>query len=120
MKKLKPIALLLAASTLLSACSRINFVQYEQKGNTQEESRWHHTTVNGLIELSAPLNLSEVCRGKAWNYVSTETSFSNWAVSLLNPAVPYVVLYSPRTNRVQCYQVPIKNNKAEEEKSTSL
>ena len=45
-------------ATLFSACSRIHFVQYEQEGNTQEESRWHHTTVNGLIELSAPLNLS--------------------------------------------------------------
>ncbi|WP_299974276.1 hypothetical protein [uncultured Pseudoteredinibacter sp.] len=119
MKKLNSIALLLAAGTLLSGCSRINFVQYEQEGNTQEESRWHHTTMNGLIELSAPLNLSEVCRGKAWNYVSTETSFSNWAVSLLNPAVPYVVLYSPRINRVQCFQVPMANAKDEEEKPAS-
>ncbi|WP_299772162.1 hypothetical protein [uncultured Pseudoteredinibacter sp.] len=120
MKKLKSIALLLTASTLVSACSRINFVQYEQEGNTQEESRWHHTTINGLIELSPPLNLSEVCRGKAWNYVSTETSFSNWAVSLLNPTVPYVVLYSPRTNRVQCYQVPLtSSDNKENSQSTS-
>ncbi len=109
MKKPNVSALILGAVVALSGCSRIHFVQYDQEDNKQEETRWHHTTLNGLVELSPPLNLSEVCRGKAWNHVTTETSFSNWAVSLFNPTIPYLVLYSPRTNRIQCYQVPIKN-----------
>ncbi|MBB6522037.1 Bor/Iss family lipoprotein [Pseudoteredinibacter isoporae] len=110
MKKLNFLVITLTSLVALSACSRIHFVQYEQENNEQEEKRWHHTTLNGLVELSPPLNLSEVCRGKAWNHVTTETSFGNWAVSLLNPAIPYLVLYSPRTNRIQCYQVPIENS----------
>ncbi|GAA6152053.1 Bor/Iss family lipoprotein [Pseudoteredinibacter isoporae] len=109
MKKLSCYALVLSGLLAISGCSRIHFVQYEQENNQQKETRWHHTTLNGLVELSPPLNLSEVCRGKAWNHVTTETTFGNWAASLLNPTVPYLVLYSPRTNQVQCYQVPIKS-----------
>ncbi|MCV6614845.1 MAG: Bor family protein [Cellvibrionaceae bacterium] len=94
----------------LVGCSRISFVQYQQAHNQQELSRWHHTIVNGLIELSPPIDLRQVCGDKTWNYVTTETSVANVAVGILNPALPYLSLYSPQTARIQCFQVAAPKN----------
>lgn len=88
---------------LISGCNSITFVQYEQEGDQRTQQSWHHTTLNGLVELSRPLNLQEVCDGKAWNTVKTEATFFNAVVATLVPNIG-VSLYTPWTNEVECFE----------------
>lgn len=99
--KLLTIAL---GAMLSSACSTITFVQYEQPGEQKSKGKWHHLALNGMVEISQPLNIKTLCGDKTWNKVTTEYTLSNWLVGALVPSIPYVVLYTPYTNTVECFE----------------
>ena len=99
------LSLILACATL-AACNTVTFVQYEQPGEHKTTNRWHHATLNGMVELSSPLDVSNICRDKAWTNITTEFTFYNFVISTLVPPVPYVSIYSSWTNAVQCFESP--------------
>lgn len=92
------------AMLALQACSSITFVQNEQPGEQEAHTQWHHLAINGMVELSKPLDVREMCGERTWNTITTEYSFTNGLVGLLVPSVPFLVPYTPWTNRVECYQ----------------
>ena len=92
----------------LSGCGTIKFVQYEQPGEHKLTKRWHHATLNGLVELSQPLDIRKVCGEKAWTNITTERTFPNILVSAFVPSIPYVAFYVPWTNKVECFEEPVE------------
>ena len=100
--------ILLSGSYLLSGCSTIQFVQHEQPGEHSTINRWHHSTLNGMVELSKPLNVQSICGQKAWTTITTEFTFYNSLSQIVVPSLSFVSFYSAWTNKVQCYE-PILN-----------
>lgn len=100
--------LTLAISSLalcfISGCSTIQFVQLEQPGKHKTTNRWHHSTLNGTVEVSKPLDIKSICGDKAWTTITTEfTPYNALAVALI-PTPNFISLYSAWTNKVQCYE----------------
>ncbi len=92
------------ASLVLSGCSTIQFVQHEQAAQSDTINRWHHSTLNGMVEISKPLNVQKICENKAWTTITTEFTFYNALPVILVPTTPLVSFYSAWTNKVGCYQ----------------
>lgn len=92
------------ALCFLSGCGTIQFVQHEQAGKRASVNRWHHLTLNGMVEISKPLNIQSICGKKAWTTITTEYTFYNALPEILIPAPPFVSFYSAWTNKVQCYE----------------
>lgn len=110
-KKPVRLGMIFLASAVLAGCSSVTFVQYEQPGEHETISRWHHATLNGMVELSRPLDLSSVCDDKAWTNVTTEFTTYNFLVTAIIPGVPYLNFYSGWTNKVQCFEPPTSSDK---------
>lgn len=109
--KLCKLVQLCILSCLCGACSSITFEQYHQENNTHEARKWHHTILNGVVEVSPPLNLKEICKDTTWNKVTTVYTPTNWLVATLNPfKIPFLIPYTPWTNSVQCYQTSAKQS----------
>ena len=90
----------------LVGCSTINFVQYEQPGEHKTVHRWHHTTLNGMVEVSKPLDIRTICQNRAWTKITTEHTVYNWLAEIAIPKPGGVLLYSAWTNKVQCHEPP--------------
>jgi len=101
--KIKSLTLTLCL-LMSSACSTVTFVQYDQPGEQKSKAKWHHMALNGMVEISKPLDLRTLCGNKTWNKITTEYTLSNWLVGALVPSIPYVVLYTPYTNTVECFE----------------
>jgi hypothetical protein len=89
---------------VLTGCSTIQFVQHEQPDNHSTVNRWHHLTLNGLVEVSKPLDIKSICGKKAWTTISTEFTFYNAVPAVLMPTISLVSFYSSWTNKVKCYE----------------
>ena len=98
------VLILFLVSQLLVSCSSVTFVQVEQEGEHQTTNKWHHATLNGMVEISKPLDIRTVCHNKAWTKITTEHTFYNFLAEAFVPAPPYVLLYSAWTNKVQCHE----------------
>ncbi len=97
----------LAASQVLLACSSVTFVQVEQEGEHKTTNKWHHATLNGMVEISKPLDIRTVCHNKAWTKITTEHTFYNFMAEAVTPTfIPRILLYSAWTNKVQCHETP--------------
>jgi len=96
--------LLAAAALVLSACSSITFEQYEQPDEYATKDRWHHAIINGMVEVSPPLNLNKECDNKAWTKVTTEHTFYNFTAALFIPNFKLMAPYSAWTNKVECFK----------------
>ena len=100
----------LFTTLVLSSCGTIKFVQYEQPGEHKSTNHWHHTTLNGMVELSRALDVSKICGDKAWTTITTERTFYNFLADALVPnPYRYVSLYVPWTNKVECFEDPENN-----------
>lgn len=100
------LAAVLSCLTLcvLSGCSTIQFVQHQQKGEHKTTNRWHHSTLNGTVELSKPLDIKTICGDKAWTTITTEFTPYNALVVALTSSHTLISPYSAWTNKVQCYK----------------
>ncbi|UXD86316.1 hypothetical protein [Thalassolituus hydrocarboniclasticus] len=108
-------AVAVIACALLSACSTIHF-SHELSSSRQPAPplpvKWHDTTIDGMIEISPPVNLYRECKGKPWSKVTVEYSFSNGLVTALvggtlasvAPVFDWVSLYSPWSVETRCSQ----------------
>lgn len=109
--------LLIALGSSLIACSTVNFVQIEQEGKQVERSKWHHIVLNGMVEVSPPLDVRKVCGDKAWNRITTEFTFYNWLATAATPSIPYLSPYTPWTNTIECYEPVVPPLKPEPDQS---
>jgi hypothetical protein len=96
---------LLLLMVVISGCDTIRFVQYDQPGKQESINRWHHTVLNGLVEVSKPLDVSQICKNKAWTNITTERTAMNILVGGVSPSVPYLTLSVPWSNKVECFEV---------------
>lgn len=101
--------LLVLASQFLLACSTVTFVQFDQEGEQPVERRWHHSTLNGMVEISQPLDISKVCGVTTWTQITTEFTWQNFFVSSIIPSATFLRLYSPWTNKIECF-VPVDDD----------
>jgi hypothetical protein len=61
----------------------------------QYDGAWHHGFVIGLVEVSGPYNLKEICPN-GWAEIQTKTSFLNGLVNAV------VGIYNPQTVTIRC------------------
>ncbi len=113
--------LCLLTSVALGGCSTIHFTQdppqlqaftpvKSPNDTAHVYSQWHDSTLDGMIELSPPVNLYKKCDGKPWTRVTSELTFTNGlvaalvsgAVTSVAPVLEYVNLYTPWTVEVAC------------------
>jgi len=99
-----------------SGCSTIHFTQDVDESTYQTEqvlpSHWHDSTLDGMVEVSPPVNLYKECQGKPWKKVTSELTFLNgfttavvsWAVTSVAPVLEFVNLYTPWTVETTCAQ----------------
>lgn len=96
-----------------SGCSTIHFTQNVDAQYQQEhslEAKWHDTTLDGMVEVSPPVNLYKECKGKPWKRVTSELTFTNGfvtvlvsgVVSAIAPVLEFVNLYTPWTVKTTC------------------
>jgi hypothetical protein len=101
-----PVLLIIALSSLLSACAQVTFIQGEIGEKAPEQDRsaseWHHHGPFGFIEFSPPVDLDERCQGEEWQQVSTYISTGNWLVSNAVSLMTGVSLYGARTVSYAC------------------
>jgi hypothetical protein len=98
----KPILALLLCGAI-AGCNTLTFVQNEETRAQPTSSHWHHATLNGMVEISTPLNLNDVCGGTSWNKITTEHRFYNALSELILPRITGLSLYSSWTAEVECY-----------------
>lgn len=73
-------------------------------------SQWHDTTLNGMVEISYPINLYENCKGQPWKKVTVEFGFKagltafavNTAMDAVVPGLSFINMYAPWDVEAQC------------------
>lgn len=103
------VSLLALASQVVLACSTVTFVQFDQEGEQAVERRWHHSTLNGMVEISQPLDIRKVCGTTTWTQITTEFTWQNFFVSSVIPSANFFSFYSPWTNKIECF-VPVDDD----------
>ncbi len=93
--------LLLAAVLALGAtgCFHATFIDGGSAGGAPSATwneRWYHGALNGLVDLSGPLSLDEVCP-QGWSRIEQQISFLNGFASNFTGG-----LYSPHTVTIYC------------------
>lgn len=94
--------LILALTVALSGCSTIHFVNGPQVKDTVIREQTHHLTLNGMVEISPPVDLNYNCANQEWDTVTTERTFINGFVSFFSQGIGGLSLYSPWTVRYHC------------------
>ena len=77
---------------------------------TKIDSQWHSTTMNGMVEISHPVNLYKNCQGQPWQKVTVEFGFKavltvfavNTLMDALIPSLSFVNMYAPWDVESQC------------------
>jgi len=81
-----------------------------ENATTKTYSQWHDTTLNGMVEISYPVNLYENCKGQPWKKVTVEFGFKagltafavNTAMDAIIPGLSFVNMYAPWDVEAQC------------------
>lgn len=105
--------IVLIAFMLITGCSTMHFTQSTmepKEGGTRTHTQWHDTTINGMVEISYPVNLYDNCQGQPWKKVTVEFGFkaglTTFAVdTLMNAIIPglsFVNMYAPWDVESQC------------------
>jgi len=103
----------LLAIMVLSGCSTMHFTQStfeQQEFTTKIDSQWHNTTMNGMVEISHPVDLYKNCQGQPWQKVTVEFGFkaglTSFAVDTLMdaliPGLSFVNMYAPWDVETHC------------------
>ena len=109
-------SLLVALMGLTSGCATMHFTQGEPVDREAAEAQnrlvnhWHHSMLNGTVEISKPANLYKTCRGKQWDRVTIEFQAKNGVAGVVANAaldtllIPLDLLayYSPWTVEIEC------------------
>lgn len=113
MKGLSRFLLLTLALLMFSGCAIMKFSQDLPPGKelrSETVQHWHHTMLNGIVEISEPANLYRDCAGKPWK--EAEVSFraknglvaagANAALDLMLFSSEFLAFYSPWNVEIQC------------------
>ncbi len=96
---------------LITGCSTMHFTQVTAEAEeTRIHSQWHDTTLNGMVEISHPVNLYESCKGQPWKKVTVEVSAKagltvfaiNTTMNAIIPGLSFVNMYAPWDVEAQC------------------
>lgn len=106
------LAVVLVSVSLLSGCASMTFTQDvpDRPLKREKVQHWHHTIINGMVEVSEPANLYRDCRGKPWKSAEVEFRLKNGLVGgVANAAIDSVIFssaflafYSPWNVEIQC------------------
>ncbi|GGY37015.1 hypothetical protein GCM10011297_07610 [Bacterioplanes sanyensis] len=99
----------------LTGCGTLSFTQDLPDNyyvGSYGSEQWHDTTLDGMVEISEPVNLYLECQGKPWASIKTEYTFSNGLVAFVGetalsyavPALAFVSPYTPWAYRIRCGQ----------------
>ena len=92
---------LLAAVALSAGCYKLNYVNGPVSGQPSHTEDWHNIMIFGLVEISDPIPLTQLCPN-GWTKIHNEESFEN---GLVNAALWIIALgwiYSPHAVTVWC------------------
>lgn len=76
--------LLIAAILFASGCSVMRFSQElpaDKEVRPETVQHWHHTMLNGIVEISEPANLYRDCGGKQWKEATVAFRAKNGLVA---------------------------------------
>jgi len=105
--------LLLVFILLTSGCASMKFTQDIERPKKEEKvQHWHHTMLNGIVEVSEPANLYKDCKGKPWQSAEVEFRFKNGMLSgVVNAGLEavlfswnFLAFYSPWNVEIECSQ----------------
>lgn len=82
----------------------------QENVKTRTHSQWHDTTLNGMVEISYPVNLYENCQGLPWKKVTVEFGVKagltviavDTVINTVVPGLSFVNLYAPWDVETQC------------------
>jgi hypothetical protein len=63
-----------------TGCFRIRYINNTPREATPAAENWHHNVIQGLLEVSGPVNVSEACP-QGFAEVKNEVTFLNWLAS---------------------------------------
>ena len=92
--------IVLIVSFILSSCSTMHFTNTDLKANnknSQNLESWHHNAIVGLVEISSPVGLDQICKEGTWQSVTVEESFINGLVEMIS-----YNMWNPRTVTINC------------------
>ena len=93
---------LLIGIFLLPACSTLHFTNGPQFDQTVVREQWHHLTLNDLVEISPPMDVTYNCATQQWDTLTIERTFLNGVAGIVSQPVTGVSFYSPWTIRYSC------------------
>jgi len=97
--------LAVAASATLAGCYTIRYERRAAPEGGAPREHWHHGLVGGLVDLSGPVKLAEICPD-GFATVEHQTTFFNWFGQAITSggglSVIKAPLWEPTTVRVQC------------------
>jgi len=91
--------LALIACAFVTSCSTMNFVNGPKMSDTVIREQWHHLALNGVIEISEPMDINYNCASQQWDSLTIERTFLNHVAS---STWPYLALYSPWSIVYEC------------------
>ncbi len=84
----------------LTSCSTMNFVNGPKMDETVAREQWHHLGINGLIEISKPMDIQYNCGKQQWDSITVERSLLNGLASVssvqLSIYTPWSIIYECR------------------------
>jgi hypothetical protein len=63
-----------------AGCYRIRYINNAPAEGTPASEQWHHNVIDGLWEVSQPINVSQICP-QGFAEVKNEMTFLNWLAS---------------------------------------
>ena len=89
------IALVLATT---AACHRVRIIRGNGGGVPSPTyfDTWYHNVILGLVDVSGPVDLNQVCGGGAWSEIFIRRSFINSIVWIVGP------IWTPTTVTIYC------------------
>ncbi len=97
---------LLLASLTLTGCYKITYHNGNGGGAYPTSEQWHHGAIYGILEISKPVQLNQVCPSgfaKVHNEISLVNSVAMWVVGSVTATIGLPAgLWQPHTVSVWC------------------
>jgi hypothetical protein len=81
----------------LSGCFKMQYTYGPKVKGEPEIKDWHHRALWGIVELSDPVDISDVCPHGEFSRIKTKTSVGNSILTMM-----LGTLYTPSTVQVWC------------------
>lgn len=102
---MKRLTLAVLALSLLSGCFKTQYTYGPKAKGDSDHEEWRHRVAWGIIELSGPMDISNVCPDGEFSRIKTSNTLGNSIVGIVVRAVigaGGIDWYSPSTIEVWC------------------